>query len=101
MTGRSEDEYWHASEAKAFNFEDDEFESQLCGVSKSGTARLSQRVREGMGGDSACLSTDSLSGCLSRATSSDSSQPATRPLHTLISEKSLLCILEAGNFHEK
>jgi hypothetical protein len=24
MAGRLEDEYWHASEAKAFNFEDDE-----------------------------------------------------------------------------
>ncbi|PNF42419.1 hypothetical protein B7P43_G10953 [Cryptotermes secundus] len=54
-----------------------------------------------MGGDSACLSADSLSGCLSKATISDSSQPATRPLHSLISEKSLLCILEAGNFREK
>jgi hypothetical protein len=39
-----------------------QFESQLCGVSRSGTARLSQRVREGMGGESACFSTDSLSG---------------------------------------
>jgi hypothetical protein len=34
----------------------------LCGVSKSGTARLSQRVREGMGGDSTYFNTDSLSG---------------------------------------
>jgi hypothetical protein len=24
MAGRLEDEYWHASEAKAFNFDDDE-----------------------------------------------------------------------------
>ncbi|XP_021924873.1 spermatogenesis-defective protein 39 homolog isoform X2 [Zootermopsis nevadensis] len=102
MAGRLEDEeYWHASEAKAFSFEDDEFGSQLCGVSKSGTARLSQRVREGMGIDSTYVSTDSLSGSLSRATISDSSQTAARPLQTLISEKSLLCILEAGNFHEK
>ncbi|GFG32980.1 hypothetical protein Cfor_09872 [Coptotermes formosanus] len=94
-------EYWHASETKAFNFEDDQFGSELYGVPKSGTARLSQRVREGMGGDSTCFSADSLSGFLSRTTISDSSQTTTRPLHTLISEKSLLCILNAGNFHEK
>lgn len=102
MAGRLEDEeYWHSSEAKAFNFEDDEFGSQLCGVSKSGTARLSQRVREGMGGESTYFSSDSLSGSLSRATISDSPQTTSRPLHTLISEKNLLCILEAGSYHER
>lgn len=39
-----------------------QFESQLCGVSKSGTARLSQKVRKGMGSDNDCFSADSLSG---------------------------------------
>ncbi|XP_069685385.1 spermatogenesis-defective protein 39 homolog isoform X2 [Periplaneta americana] len=101
MAGRLEDEeYWQSSERKGFNFDDDEFGSQLCGVSKSGTAKLSQRVR-GLGGDNAFFSTDSLSGSLSRTTISESSQTIVRPLHTLISEKNLLCILEAGNFHEK
>ncbi|PSN36491.1 hypothetical protein C0J52_05065 [Blattella germanica] len=103
MAGRLEDEeYWHSSEAKAFSFEDDEFGSQLCGVSKSGTARLSQRVREGMGGgESPYFSADSLSGSLSRATISDAPQTNSRPLQTLISERSLHCILEAGNVRDK
>lgn len=89
----SNDDYWLASGAKSRVFDDDQSESPLCGVS--------QIAGEGMGVDSTCFSTDSLSGFLSRATISDSSQATTRPLDTLISKKSLLCILNAGNFREK
>ncbi|XP_063225585.1 vacuolar protein sorting-associated protein 16B isoform X2 [Bacillus rossius redtenbacheri] len=89
-----DEDYWHESETKAFNFEEDEFGSQLCGVSRSGAARLSQQVRAGIGSVATPLSTDSLAGTFSKATVLDDPEVVKRPLHSLISEEALQCILD-------
>ncbi|XP_049954538.1 spermatogenesis-defective protein 39 homolog [Schistocerca serialis cubense] len=104
MATRIEDEdYWNDSEtsarAKAFNFEDEDSSSQLCGVSRSGTARLSQQVRAEIGQDGSCFDADSISGMLSKISAVDPKKSQAAPLLSLISEQSLNCILDAGKQH--
>lgn len=99
MVSKQDDEdYWNDSEtkakARAFNFEEEEYGNQLCGVSMSGTARLSQQVRADMRYDTSYLNTDSLSGTLATVTFGDSGKFET-PLNTIIPDKSLACILNA------
>ncbi|XP_066995521.2 spermatogenesis-defective protein 39 homolog [Anabrus simplex] len=101
MAGHGEDEeYWNDSEtktrARAFNFEEEEYGNQLCGVSMSGTARLSQQVRAEMGRHNAYQCVDSLSGSLSQVTVSGDHQTFSAPLSVLISDKALTCILDAS-----
>ncbi|XP_026293560.1 spermatogenesis-defective protein 39 homolog [Frankliniella occidentalis] len=84
------EDFWNSSSIKSFNFDDDEPGGGLFGVSKSGTARLSQQVRASLPGEEYGGNNDSLTG--STSTTSSNTAP---PLHTLISEKCLTAIMDA------
>lgn len=84
------DDFWNSSSIKSFNFDDDEIGGGLFGVSKSGTARLSQQVRASLPGEDFGGASDSLTG--STSTTPSNTAP---PLRSLISENCLVSILEA------
>nr|CAD7407886.1 unnamed protein product [Timema cristinae] len=95
-----DEDYWNESDtkskAKAFNFEEDEYGSQLCGVSRSGAARLGQQVRAGMDSRTTPHSTDSLAGSFSKGMVLEGPEISIRPLDTLISDEALRCIVDAA-----
>nr|CAD7433427.1 unnamed protein product [Timema monikensis] len=101
-----DEDYWNESDtkskAKAFNFEEDElapscimsmsqYGSQLCGVLRSGAARLGQQVRAGMDSRTTPHSTDSLAGSFSKGMVLEGPEISIRPLDTLISDEALRC----------